>query len=90
MRNDPQVAHGAVLEHIRERGAPEGIYSVAGGNSGVGKALEDVGIVGKVVFICSIPEHCIDVHRLPLFIARSALRDLIAGLHSDAKGVEAA
>jgi hypothetical protein len=39
---------------------------------------------------CSIPAHCIDVRRLPLFIARSALRDLIAGLHADAKGVQAA
>jgi hypothetical protein len=39
---------------------------------------------------CSIPEHCIDARRLPLFIARSALRDLIAGLHADAKGVQAA
>jgi hypothetical protein len=40
--------------------------------------------------ICSIPEHCIDPRRLPLFIARSALRDLIAGLQADAKGVQAA
>ena len=39
---------------------------------------------------CSTPEHCIDVRRLPLFIARFSLRDLIGGLHSDAKGVEAA
>lgn len=39
---------------------------------------------------CSIPEHCIDPRRLPLFIARSALGDLIAGLHADAKGVQTA
>jgi hypothetical protein len=38
---------------------------------------------------CSIPEHCIDARRLALFIARSALRDLIAGLQADAKGVQA-
>ena len=44
----------------------------------------------KCLFNCSIPAHCIDVRRLPLFIARSALRDLIAGLHADAKGVQAA
>ena len=40
--------------------------------------------------MCAIPEHCIDARRLPLFIARSALRDLIAGLHADAMGVQAA
>jgi LacI family transcriptional regulator len=51
VRNDPQVAHDAVLDHIRQRGAPEGIYSVAGGNSGVGRALEDAGIATQVVFI---------------------------------------
>ena len=39
---------------------------------------------------CCIPAHCIDARRLPLFIARSALRDLIAGLHADAMGVQAA
>ena len=39
---------------------------------------------------CSIPSHCIAPRRLPLFIARSALRDLITGLHADAKGVQAA
>ena len=38
---------------------------------------------------CSIPEHCIDPRRLPLFIARSALGDLIAGLQAYAKGVQA-
>jgi hypothetical protein len=38
---------------------------------------------------CSIPEHCIDARRLALFIVRSALRDLIAGLQADAEGVQA-
>ena len=50
-----------------------------------GKWLETV-----YLSICAIPEHCIDARRLPLFIARSALRDLIAGLHADAKGVQTA
>ena len=40
--------------------------------------------------MCSIPEHCIDVRWLPLFIARSALCDLIAGLRADAKWVQTA
>jgi hypothetical protein len=29
------------------------------------------------------PEYCIDAHRLPWFIARTVLRDLIAGLRAD-------
>ena len=39
---------------------------------------------------CPVPAHCMDRRRLPRFIARSALRDLIAGLQADAKGVQAA
>ena len=43
-----------------------------------------------IICSCSIPEHCIDARRLPLFIARSVLRGLIAGLRADAKGVRTA
>jgi hypothetical protein len=35
---------------------------------------------------CSIPDVCIDERRLPLFIARATLRDLIAGLEARATG----
>ena len=56
--------------------------------SNVNKNMDHFGKVLKLVN-CSIPEHCIDPRRLPLFIARSALRDLIAGLQADAKGVQA-
>ena len=42
-------------------------------------------LFGESRFSSSIPEHCIDVRRLSLLIARSALRDLIAELHSDAR-----
>lgn len=40
------------------------------------------------VLRCSVPAHCIDPRRLPLFIARSALRDLIVGLQAVAEGVQ--
>jgi hypothetical protein len=33
---------------------------------------------------CPIPDVCIDERRLPLFIARATLRDLIAGLEARA------
>jgi len=35
---------------------------------------------------CSIPDVCIDERRLPLFIARATLRELIAGLEARATG----
>ncbi len=35
---------------------------------------------------CAIPDVCIDERRLPLFIARAALRELIAGLEVRARG----
>lgn len=36
---------------------------------------------------CSIPEHCIDARRLPLFTVAFAIRELIAGLRKDKKVV---
>ena len=35
---------------------------------------------------CPIPDVCIDERRLPLFIARATLRELIAGLEARAFG----
>ena len=40
----------------------------------------------KIFRICSIPDVCIDERRLPLFIARATLRELIAGLEARATG----
>jgi LacI family transcriptional regulator len=51
VRNDPKIAHEEVLAYIQQHGAPDGIYSVAGGNSGVGAALEEASVAQKVVFI---------------------------------------
>jgi hypothetical protein len=39
-----------------------------------------------VVTRCSIPDVCIDERRLPLFIARATLGELIAGLEARATG----
>jgi len=41
-------------------------------------------LLGEVKVTCSIPDVCIDERRLPLFIARATLRDLIAGLEARA------
>ena len=47
-----------------------------------------VRIDGKPACIvsCPIPDVCIDERRLPLFIARATLRDLIVGLKARATG----
>jgi hypothetical protein len=38
------------------------------------------------IYSGSIPDVCIDERRLPLFIARATLRELIAGLEERATG----
>jgi len=43
-------------------------------------------LLGEVRTICPIPDVCIDERRLPLFIARATLRELIAGLEVRATG----
>ena len=51
VRNEPELTYQAVGKFVAEHGMPDGIYSVAGGNSGVGKALVEMGIERQVVFI---------------------------------------
>jgi LacI family transcriptional regulator len=49
--DDTQQVYGNVLRYIKDHGAPVGIYNVAAGNIGIGKALKDLELVGKVTFI---------------------------------------
>ena len=57
----------------------------------ISKSIEMTSQWGGLAFHnCTIPEQCIDALRLPLFIARPVLRDLIAGLRADAMGVRTA
>lgn len=51
VRNEPELTYQAIRRFVAEHGVPDGIYSVAGGNSGVGKALVELGIGSLVVFI---------------------------------------
>ena len=50
MSSNDETEHSRrnVLKYIEDHGAPAGIYNVAGGNLGIGQALEEA---GKVVFI---------------------------------------
>lgn len=50
-RDDPDRSYAHAMSYLRENAPPVGIYNVAGGNSGIGKAIEDSGLAGKVVFI---------------------------------------
>jgi LacI family transcriptional regulator len=49
--DDSEHAYRNVMKYIEEHGAPVGIYNTVGGNIGVGRALAEHGLVGKVVFI---------------------------------------
>jgi LacI family transcriptional regulator len=49
--DDSEHAYRNVMKYIEENGPPVGIYNTVGGNSGIGKALNEHGLVGKVLFI---------------------------------------
>jgi LacI family transcriptional regulator len=49
--DDSEHSYRNVMKYIDEHGAPVGIYNTVGGNTGIGKALKEHGLVGKVVFI---------------------------------------
>jgi LacI family transcriptional regulator len=44
-------SYQSVAKYIEDHGAPAGIYNVAGGNLGIGRALKDAGADKSVVFI---------------------------------------
>jgi LacI family transcriptional regulator len=49
--DDAEYSYRNLMEYLDRHGAPLGIYNVAGGNLGIGRALEASGLVGKTVFI---------------------------------------
>jgi LacI family transcriptional regulator len=49
--DDAAATYRAITKYLYDRGPPAGIYNVAGGNLGVGRALADAGLAGKVHFI---------------------------------------
>jgi LacI family transcriptional regulator len=49
--DDSEHSYRNVMKYVEEHGAPVGIYNTVGGNIGIGKALKEHGLVGKVVFI---------------------------------------
>ena len=51
VRNDPELAYAEVKKFVAEHGPPAGIYSIAGGNSGIGRALVELGIAREVIFV---------------------------------------
>lgn len=50
-QDDTDYVYRNVVRFIEDHGPPAGIYNVAAGNIGVGKALQEFGLVGKTVFI---------------------------------------
>ena len=49
--DDFEYVYQNVVRYIEEHGEPAGIYNVAGGNAGVGRALQQFSLAGKTVFI---------------------------------------
>ncbi len=49
--DDSEYVYQNVVRYIEEHGAPAGIYNVAGGNVGIGKAIQQFNLAGKTVFI---------------------------------------
>ncbi|MBV1700596.1 MAG: LacI family DNA-binding transcriptional regulator [Hyphomicrobiales bacterium] len=49
--DDSEHSYRSVVKYIAEHGPPVGIYNTAGGNLGIGRALQESELGGKVVFI---------------------------------------
>ena len=49
--DDTEFVYRNVVRYIEEHGAPAGIYNVAAGNAGIGKAISEFDLAGKTVFI---------------------------------------
>jgi LacI family transcriptional regulator len=49
--DDTEYVYQNVVRYIEEHGEPAGIYNVAGGNVGIGKAIQQFDLAGKTVFI---------------------------------------
>jgi LacI family transcriptional regulator len=49
--DDSEHAYRSVMSYIDSHGTPAGIYNTVGGNSGIGKALTEHGLIGEVVFV---------------------------------------
>lgn len=50
-KDDTDFVYRNVVRYIEDHGAPAGIYNVAAGNVGIGRALKEFDLHGKVVFI---------------------------------------
>ncbi len=75
----------AVEEALARHGKPD-IFNTDQGSQFTSTEVIKVLASRKIKISCSIPDVCIDERRLPLFIARATLRDLIAGLEARATG----
>lgn len=49
--NRPEESYAAVRDEIARSGPPVGIYSIAGGNRGIGAALQEADLAGRVAFV---------------------------------------
>lgn len=49
--DDSEHSYRHVMSYLKDHGTPAGIYNTVGGNTGIGKALKEHDLIGKVTFI---------------------------------------
>lgn len=49
--DESEHSYRNVMTYLQDHGTPVGIYNTVGGNIGIGKALQEHNLVGKVIFI---------------------------------------
>jgi LacI family transcriptional regulator len=49
--DDSEHSYRHVMSYLKDHGTPAGIYNTVGGNIGIGKALKEHDLIGKVTFI---------------------------------------
>ena len=71
--DQPESAYENICRYIADRGPPAGIYNVSAGNVGVAQALEQHGLVGKVLFVGH------ELNRNSRMLLESGAMDIVVG-----------
>jgi LacI family transcriptional regulator len=83
--DDSEYVYQNVVRYIEEHGEPAGIYNVAGGNIGIGKAINEFGLAGKLVFIGhelnANSRHLLETGVMNFAVGHDMLQEVEAAIH---------